>query len=145
LTVTPSPAALDGASAPRRLQDLNYIFFYHEPKSPSSGWGLGLTQLVEALNTDLDWLREHTRLLLCATEWDTGGRAENRLLSGSDITAAKAWVARRPKDAPEPTALHLEFIRSSEEAEAARENATQRALEERARLLASRSSRIGGL
>jgi hypothetical protein len=29
--------------------------------------------------------------------------------------------------------LHLEFIRSSEEAEAARENATQRALEERAR------------
>ena len=28
-----------------------------------------------------------------------------RLLSGSDIGAAKAWVARRPKDAPEPTAL----------------------------------------
>jgi hypothetical protein len=129
------PRALDGASAPPRLQDLNYIFFYQEPKSPGSGWGLGQTQLVEALNIDQQWLREHTRLLLRAVEWDTGGRAENRLLSGSDITAAKAWAARRPKGAPELTALHLDFIKASEQAESARENATRRALEERARLL----------
>jgi hypothetical protein len=32
------PRALDGASAPARLQDLNYIFFYPDTKSPSSGW-----------------------------------------------------------------------------------------------------------
>jgi hypothetical protein len=38
-------------------------------------------------------------------------------LSGGDITAAKAWALRRPKDAPEPTVLHLDFIRASEEAE----------------------------
>jgi hypothetical protein len=83
----------------------------------------------------LEWLREHTRLLLRALEWDKGGRAENRLLSGSDIMAAKAWAARRPQGAPEPTALHLDFVKASEEAETARENATRRALEERARLL----------
>ena len=105
------PRSLIGHSAQKQLEQLNYIFFYDEPKSPGSGFGAGLSRLVVALNTDLDWLREHTRLLQRATEWDSGGRPANRLLSGSDITAAKAWVARRPKGAPEPTALHLDFLR----------------------------------
>ena len=106
--------ALEGVSPPPRLRDLNYIFFYEEPKAPGSGFGTGLASLVAALNTDFDWLREHTRYLQRAMEWDAGGRPANRLLSGNDIHDAKAWAARRPKGAPEPTALHLDFIRASE-------------------------------
>jgi TPR repeat protein len=106
---------LEGANPPPRLQELNYIFFYEEPKLSSSGFGTGLSSLVAALNTDFDWLRDHTRYLQRAIEWDTGGRPANRLLSGDDIAEAKAWAARRPKGAPEPTALHLDFIRASEE------------------------------
>jgi len=121
---------LDGARAPTKLEDLNYIFFYPELKSPGSGFGAGTARLVEALRSDLDWLREHTRLLLRATEWDTGGKSESRLLSGSDIVAAKAWAAQRPKGAPEPTALHLAFIRASEEVEDARLSAQRKQLEE---------------
>jgi len=121
---------LDGTRAPPKLEDLNYIFFYPEQKSPGSGFGAGTARLVEALRSDLDWLREHTRLLLRATEWDTGGKAESRLLSGSDIVAAKAWAARRPKGAPEPTALHLAFIRASEEVEDARLSAQRKQLED---------------
>ena len=82
-----------------------------------------------ALNTDFDWLREHTRYLQRATEWDRGGRPANRLLSGDDIAEAKAWVARRPKNAPEPTALHLDFIRASEEEAEARSSAQRKQLE----------------
>lgn len=122
--------ALGDASAPPLLQDLNYILLYAEPKLPRSGFGVGLTQLVNALNTDLEWLREHTRLLLRATEWHAGGRMPNRLLSGSDIPAAKAWSSGRPKGAPEPTALHVDFIRSSEEAEDARLIAQRKQLDE---------------
>src|SRR5215470_5291268 len=106
---------LEGASPPPRLRDLNDIFFYEDPKVSDSGFGTGLASLIAALNTDFDWLREHTRYLQRATEWDRGGRPANRLLSGDDIAEAKAWVARRPKNAPEPTALHLDFIRASEE------------------------------
>ena len=72
-------------------------------------------KLVSALIADLDWLREHTRYLQRATEWDEGGRSANRLLSGPDIATAKAWAARRPKDAPEPTELQLDLIKASEE------------------------------
>src|SRR5262245_5807306 len=71
--------SLDGASPPTRLHDLNYIFFYADPKSPGSGFGVGLNTLVAALNTDLGWIREHTRLLERATEWDAGGRPASRL------------------------------------------------------------------
>jgi TPR repeat protein len=111
---------LKGSSPPARLRDLNYILFHADPKTPGSGFGTGLTKLVAALNADFDWLREHTRYLQRATEWDRGGRPANRLLSGDDIAEAKAWAARRPKSAPEPTGLHLDFIRVSEEEAEAR-------------------------
>jgi len=120
---------LDDASPPPQLQNLNYIFFYEEPKSPGSGFGAGLAQLVAALNTDLDWLREHTRLLQHASEWQAGGRPSNRLLSGEDIRQAKAWASRRPKEAPPPTALHLDYIKASEDWQARRQSEERQRLE----------------
>jgi len=120
---------LEGANPPARLRDRNYIFFYDEPKLPGSGFGTGLVNLIAALNTDFDWLREHTRYLQRATEWDSRGRPANRLLSGDDIAEAKAWATRRPKNAPEPTALHLDFIRASEEEAEARSSEQRKQLE----------------
>src|SRR5262245_27677482 len=133
---------LKGVSPPARLRDLNYIFFYKEPKMPGSGFGTGLANLVAALNTDFDWLREHTRYLQRATEWDTRGRPANRLLSGDDIAEAKAWVARRPKSAPEPTALQLEFIRASEEEADARLTEQRKQLEAVAAAQAERETAL---
>ena len=120
---------LEGASPPPRLRDLNYVFLYEDPKVKDSGFGTGLKTLVASLNTDFDWLREHTRYLQRATEWDSGGRPANRLLSGDDIAEAKDWAARRPKSAPEPTSLHLDFIRASEEEAEARSSAQCKQLE----------------
>jgi formylglycine-generating enzyme required for sulfatase activity len=130
--------SLAGAVPPSTLAELNYIFFYPETTSPGSGFGRGLMLLKEALSVDLDWLREHTRLLQRATEWEAAGRSANRLLSGSDVTAAKAWAARRPKDAPELTALHLDFIRASEDGEIGRSNAERQRLDQVAAAQAER-------
>ncbi len=133
---------LNGASPPPRLRDLNYIFFHPEPTVAGSGFGTGLASLVTALNTDFDWLREHTRYLQRATEWDAGGRPANRLLSGDDIAEAKAWAARRPKSAPEPTALHLDFIRASEEEAEARSSEQRKQLEAIAAAQAERETAL---
>jgi WD40 repeat protein len=141
--------SIEGASSPAQLAALNYIYFYAEPRFPGSGFGTGLVGLVTALNTDLDWLREHTRYLQRASEWAAGPppRSTNRLLSGPDIEAAKAWEARRPKSAPEPTALQREFIKASEaealrqmSAEAQRLKEMAEAQDERARALAEREA-----
>ena len=133
---------LEGVSPPPRLRDLNYIFFYKEPKVPGSGFGTGLANLVAALNTDFDWLREHTRYLQRAMEWDKGGRPANRLLSGNDVLDAKAWVARRPKGAPEPTPLQLDFIRTSEEEAEARLSEQRKQLEAMAAAQAERETAL---
>jgi TPR repeat protein len=129
------PGPLGDAVPPQKLAELNYIHFYDEERAPGSGFGTGLAKLVEALDTDLEWLREHTRLLQRASEWEEGGRPSNRLLSGNDITDAKAWIARRPPNAPEPTALHLDFVRASESYESERHSEAQRQLAERERLV----------
>jgi TIR domain len=133
---------LEGVDPPPRLRELNYIFFYEEPKVPGSGFGNGLAKLIAALNTDFDWLREHTRYLQRAIEWDTGGRPANRLLSGDDIAEAKAWVARRPKGAPAPTPLHLDFIRASEEEAEARLSEQRKQLDAMAAAQAEREKAL---
>src|SRR5262249_59074347 len=73
---------------------------------------------------------------------DRGGRPANRLLSGDDIAEAKAWAARRPKSAPEPTALHLDFIRASEEEAEARSSAQRKQLEAMAAAQAERETAL---
>jgi TPR repeat protein len=133
---------LEGANPPPRLRDLNYIFFYSDPQLPGSGFGTGLASLIAALSTDFDWLREHTRYLQRATEWDRGGRPANRLLSGDDIAEAKAWAARRPQSAPEPTALHLDFIRASEQEAEAQSSAQRQQLTAMAAAQAERETAL---
>jgi tetratricopeptide (TPR) repeat protein len=102
------------AQIPRDLQLLNFIFF-----DKANSFGTGLGHLSQALNTDLNWIREHTRLAERAAHWDTRGRPDILLIRGQEVVDAKAWLSRRPKDAPEPTFLHREFIAESEKVEAA--------------------------
>lgn len=139
--------SLDGSDPPQKLKDLNYVYFYEEPKVTGSGFGAGLVSLVGSLKSDFDWLREHTRLLERADEWASGGRQETALLFGASIAEAKRWAERRPKTAPEVTELHWEFIRASEEAEARRQDAEHQRLaaiaaaqEERTKAIADREA-----
>jgi hypothetical protein len=50
---------LEGASPPAELAALHYVYFYPDQESQGSGWGTGIARLADALNTDLDWLREY--------------------------------------------------------------------------------------
>jgi GH24 family phage-related lysozyme (muramidase) len=103
---------------PPRLQRLNYIFFTGKGRS----FAKGLVDLARALNTDIDWIRDHTRLGELAARWDTRNRLEAFLIRGEDLISAKTWIGQRPKDAPEPTTLQREFITASEHAEIERVN-----------------------
>lgn len=108
---------LEGVEPPPQLAKLNYVRF-----DEGRSFMTALTELRSALKTDIVWLREHTRLLTRAIEWDQADRADNRLLSGTDIDAAKQWLAARPADAPDITDWHRDFISASDRAEAARQS-----------------------
>jgi TIR domain len=55
----------DESRIPSSLRRLNFIFF----DDPSS-FDRALENLIIALRTDLDWIREHTRLLERANRWN---------------------------------------------------------------------------
>jgi formylglycine-generating enzyme required for sulfatase activity len=118
---------VEEAKVPLRLKQLNYVFF----DRPFS-FGTSLLALATALRTDVEWIREHTRIGEAALRWDARGRNEALLLRGEELAAAKAWLAAPPQYAPEPTLLHHEFIKAAEDAEAARTSAERQRLDQMA-------------
>ena len=70
--------------------------------------------LLEAINTDLEWVREHTRTLERAIEWDQQGRDKSFLLRGVDLEAAENWQADAVQGKePQPTHLQAIYIQTS--------------------------------
>lgn len=125
---------LSGQDAPPALAALNYVRFDPEEDGRARSFMGAMRGLVRALTTDLEWVKEHTRFLTRSMEWDSAQRPDSRLLLGDDVSAAKAWVDARPKDAPAITALQSDFLRASEAADLRRQSAEQRRLEEISRL-----------
>ncbi len=124
-------APLEEDTLPERLRSLNHIFFYPNASIPGSGFGSGLANLSKVLRADINWIHAQTRYGQRAMEWLAGNRASNRLLSGSDITTAKAWIAERQSSAPEITDEMREFIDASEQADNELKNIEQKRLKEK--------------
>ena len=102
---------------PPEIRDRNWIPFTDDAQFDPS-----LERLVNALDTDLDGARAHTRWLVKALEWDSEGRDKSFLLRGSELKSAEGWLAANPEDAdPAPTAVQREYLLASREAAARRQ------------------------
>lgn len=121
---------VEEAQVPLSLKQLNCIFF-DRPYS----FGLALRTLTNALRTDIEWIREHTRIGEAARRWNERGRNEALLFRGDELAAAMSWLASPPAHAPEPTILHHAFIKSGGDAETARSTEERRQLDEMRALL----------
>jgi tetratricopeptide (TPR) repeat protein len=72
-----------------------------------------LGDLVDALNADRDWIKQHTRLADRAAEWVGRGRPADRLLRGRALAEAENWRDRRSATAPPPSGETLDLILES--------------------------------
>ena len=57
------------------------------------GFDRGVERLVTAVETDLEWERQHSRLTVKALEWEQSGRDRSFLLRGSELADAERWLA----------------------------------------------------
>jgi hypothetical protein len=97
---------------PRSLGELNWIFF-----RDSDDFEEATDKLISALDTDLSWVRAHTRLLTRAIEWDAKGRNNSFVLRGEDLRAAERWLAEAGAQRErQPTTLQTEYIIASRKA-----------------------------
>ena len=107
----------NGAGVPAELATRNWIYF-----RSSDDFDQSLATCVEALETNLDWVRFHTRLIVRAQEWAAGGRDRSRLLSGADLRAAESELATAgPELEPQPTPLQREYVLASRRAHSRRQ------------------------
>ena len=65
-----------GASVPPEIARINYLYF-----TDAALFEQRADELARALNTDVDWLKEHTRLGEMARRWIEHGRPEDALNS----------------------------------------------------------------
>jgi len=105
---------------PKSLGELNWIFF-----RDSDDFEEAANKLISALDTDLKWVRAHTRLLTRAIEWDANGRNKSFVLRGEDLRSAEQWLAQAgAQKERQPTALQTEYIIASRKASARRQRIT---------------------
>jgi hypothetical protein len=96
---------------PTDIAKINYLFF-DQPED----FEARVDELAEALQTDLVWVKEHTRLGELARRWDERQRAAGLTLPGQELQGAERWIASRPRGAPQPTDLQKAFISESRRA-----------------------------
>ncbi len=77
--------------------------------------------LIEAIETDLDWVRAHTRWGERAEEWERRRRDGSLLARGSDLAEAEQFLAAAANRRPEPTGLQGEFVLASRAAASRRQ------------------------
>jgi hypothetical protein len=100
----------------------NWLFFRETDDFESA-----FQELLEAIDTDLDYVRTHTRLLVRAIEWQNKAYPPGGLLRGADLEEAEEWLSKSVNKTPEPTSLQNDYIHTSRQAEAAKLKARQKA------------------
>lgn len=99
---------------PDVLTRLSYISMFRNAGDPASGFGVGLQQLITVLQTDITWLRQHTRLLQRASDWVSSGRKSIHLLAGDDIHDAIGWMQRGEQNQRSVHLLQVEYVNASQ-------------------------------
>ncbi|MEQ1611807.1 MAG: TIR domain-containing protein [Hyphomicrobiaceae bacterium] len=99
--------AIDFARAPPRLAALNVKISFAD--ADDQVISAALERLCAALDIDITWHREATRLTALALVWADRGRLQDQLLSPADIRAVDQLFAARPQSADAPPSLLIEL------------------------------------
>jgi hypothetical protein len=114
----------DRSNVPPDLGRHNWLYFRE-----TDDFKAAFQALVTALDTDLDYVKFHTRLLVRAKEWQTQGHTEDYLLRGDDLDTTETWLSQSAGKSPSPIALQQEFVYRSRQAATVRQRQAQRRLQ----------------
>lgn len=106
----------------RSISQHNWIFARETDDSHRT-----FQELLDALDTDLDYVRTHTRLLVRSLEWQNRGQDGSYLLRGLDLEDAEHWYIQSIHKAPRPTDGQAAYINASLDARTAALKARQKA------------------
>jgi formylglycine-generating enzyme required for sulfatase activity len=102
---------VDEKCVPEALAKFNFIFFTDQERFDESA-----DNLAKALNTNINWIRQHTDLGDQARRWSLAERPNGLLLRSPYLEQSEFWMSSRPKNAPAPTPETLAYIEQSRRA-----------------------------
>jgi sulfatase-modifying factor enzyme 1 len=105
---------VEASAVPEVLRRLNFIFFDESDRFDDSA-----NKLAEALQTDIVWIRDHTKFGEAARAWVAAGRPTGLLLCTPALEMAEYWMASHPPSAPDPTEEIKSFVAHSRQVEVA--------------------------
>jgi hypothetical protein len=89
--------------APPEIAAINWVIF-----KTSDEFDKAVLQLLETFDTDVDAMRQHTRLLVRAREWEKKGHSPSLLLRGEELDELEKMLNR-----PDLTDLQRAFLSAS--------------------------------
>jgi len=95
----------DASGVHQSMSAHNWVFLREEDSFEAN-----FELLIDALDTDLEYVKEHTRLLTRAIEWDQDQRSKGLALSRQELTMAEGWLTQGVSKEPRPAELHSEYI-----------------------------------
>ena len=98
----------NGVAVPAELAERNFVLL-----RTGDDFEAGISKLIEALDTDIDWVNAHTRLGARASEWEAHKRNGAYQLRGSDLSDADAVLTAAAGKEPQPSAVQLEYVAAS--------------------------------
>ncbi len=96
---------------PESLKDFPVFDFRQQDGDFLSNFG----RLYRVLESNPQYIREHTRLLIKAEEWAQENRDDSFLLRGRTLTVAETWLSQAQYNNPQPTELQRRYIEASRE------------------------------
>ena len=96
------------ATIPQLAAERQWIFFRENADIAEC-----FRSLIEAMDTDVDWVRAHTRLLVRSREWENNKHDNSYVLRGADLGDAEDWLTRGAALEPKPTPLQIQYITGS--------------------------------
>ena len=105
----------EGQEVPPELAKLNWVYMRE-----TDDFDKAFEILQGAMDTDLDWVKVHTRIQVRAIEWDKKNRDNSFTLRGKDLIDGEQFISGATGKSPEPTQLQGEYVIAS------RKDATRR-------------------
>jgi len=99
---------VDPNDVPPELGKINWVYM-----RDTDDFDKAFQTLCSAMDTDLDWIKTHTRIQVRALEWERKKRDHSFVLRGNDLTEGEQFISGAIGKTPEPTPLQGEYILAS--------------------------------
>lgn len=97
------------ADLPPDLANIQAISFQNHNGDFLANFG----ELIRTLETDLEYVRSHTRYQIRAMQWQHEEQDDSFLLRGKELIAAVQWLQQATNQQPSPTELQKQYITAS--------------------------------